>query len=160
ITTRALGWVQAAQKSSPGRSFSASRLFALCLWLLPIRPNCDCSHRLSFRSSSILTTGTSDLGLGGGHGTETHSCEVIRKRHDKARAGTDHCHRLARRRPRALSMNVKLQATVREAPAVAVVGLSSLLPGSGTTAGFWRDILEGRDRLTEVPRTHWLPADY
>ena len=57
-------------------------------------------------------------------------------------------------------MNVGLQATVREAPAVAVVGVSALFPGSGTTAGFWRDILEGRDRLTEVPRTHWLPADY
>ncbi len=43
---------------------------------------------------------------------------------------------------------------------VAVVGVSTIFPGSTTTAAFWRDILGGRDRLTEVPRTHWLREDY
>jgi acyl transferase domain-containing protein len=43
---------------------------------------------------------------------------------------------------------------------IAVVGLGALFPGSATPLAFWRDILEGRDRLTEVPRTHWLASDY
>ncbi len=43
---------------------------------------------------------------------------------------------------------------------IAVVGLGALFPGSTNTLGFWRDIVEGRDRLTEVPRTHWLRDDY
>ena len=43
---------------------------------------------------------------------------------------------------------------------IAIVGVSALFPGSTTTAGFWRDILEGKDRITDVPRTHWLREDY
>ena len=42
----------------------------------------------------------------------------------------------------------------------AIVGVGALFPGSTTALGYWRDILEGRDRLTEVPRTHWLRDDY
>ncbi len=45
-------------------------------------------------------------------------------------------------------------------PPVAIVGVSALFPGAPTTADFWRDILAGRDRLTDVPRTHWLSGDY
>ena len=49
-----------------------------------------------------------------------------------------------------------------DAPAtpIAVVGIGALFPGSTTSIGFWRDILEGRDRLTDIPRTHWLREDY
>ncbi|MEI8257341.1 MAG: beta-ketoacyl synthase N-terminal-like domain-containing protein, partial [Deltaproteobacteria bacterium] len=43
---------------------------------------------------------------------------------------------------------------------IAVVGVGALFPGSTTTIGFWRDILEGKDRLTDVPRSHWLAEDY
>jgi polyketide-type polyunsaturated fatty acid synthase PfaA len=35
-----------------------------------------------------------------------------------------------------------------------------MFPGAPTTAAFWRDLVEGRDRITEVPKTHWLGADY
>ncbi len=35
-----------------------------------------------------------------------------------------------------------------------------LFPGSRTIAGFWRDILAGRDLITDVPATHWLVEDY
>src|SRR5262245_25428456 len=69
---------------------------------LPIRPKCDCGHRLSFSPSLSLATATSDLGPGGGHGTETretHSCEVIRQGHDEARAGNDHRGSLVDRAP-------------------------------------------------------------
>ena len=45
-------------------------------------------------------------------------------------------------------------------PPIAVVGLSALFPGSTSSGGFWRDILAGRDLLTDVPETHWLPEDY
>ena len=68
--------------------------------LLPIRPNCDCGHRLCFSPSLNLATATSDLGPG--HGTEsreTHSCKVIRQGHDEARAGNDHRGSLVDRTP-------------------------------------------------------------
>jgi malonyl CoA-acyl carrier protein transacylase len=45
-------------------------------------------------------------------------------------------------------------------PALAVVGLSALFPGSQDAAGFWRDILAGRDLLSDVPESHWLVEDY
>ncbi|PWC90987.1 hypothetical protein TSH100_02705 [Azospirillum sp. TSH100] len=35
-----------------------------------------------------------------------------------------------------------------------------MFPGSGTTHGFWRDILAGRDCIGDVPATHWLVEDY
>ncbi len=45
-------------------------------------------------------------------------------------------------------------------PPIAVVGVSALFPGSLDATGFWRDILHGADRITDVPPTHWLPEDY
>ncbi|WP_328708029.1 SDR family NAD(P)-dependent oxidoreductase [Streptomyces mesophilus] len=41
-----------------------------------------------------------------------------------------------------------------------MVGVSSLLPGSTRTDGFWRDVMTGRDLMTDVPPTHWLPEDH
>jgi len=43
---------------------------------------------------------------------------------------------------------------------IAIVSIGALFPGAPTTEAFWRDIVEGRDRLTEVPRTHWLADDH
>ena len=43
---------------------------------------------------------------------------------------------------------------------IAVVGVSALFPGSTEAGGFWRDILAGRDLITDVPETHWLVEDY
>ena len=45
-------------------------------------------------------------------------------------------------------------------PAIAVVGVSALFPGSINATGFWNDILSGTDLLTAVPPSHWLIADY
>ena len=45
-------------------------------------------------------------------------------------------------------------------PAIAVVGVSALFPGSQNATGFWSDILAGRDLISDVPETHWLPEDY
>ena len=45
-------------------------------------------------------------------------------------------------------------------PALAVVGVSALFPGSLDSTGFWRDILSGTDRITDVPASHWLIEDY
>ena len=44
--------------------------------------------------------------------------------------------------------------------AIAIVGVSALFPGSTDATGFWRDILEGRDLITDVPASHWLVDDY
>ena len=43
---------------------------------------------------------------------------------------------------------------------IAVVGMSTLFPGSASPAAFWGDILEGHDRMSEVPPTRWLREDY
>jgi polyketide-type polyunsaturated fatty acid synthase PfaA len=43
---------------------------------------------------------------------------------------------------------------------IAVIGTSALFPGSQDASGFWRDILAGRDLLTDVPPSHWLIEDY
>ena len=43
---------------------------------------------------------------------------------------------------------------------IAVVGVSALFPGSVEKTGFWRDILAGRDLITDVPPGHWLIEDY
>ncbi|WP_437497262.1 SDR family oxidoreductase [Sorangium sp. So ce1099] len=43
---------------------------------------------------------------------------------------------------------------------VAIVGASALFPGSTDSVGFWRDILAGRDLITDVPPSHWLVEDY
>ena len=45
-------------------------------------------------------------------------------------------------------------------PPLAIVGVSALFPGSLDANGFWCDILAGKDLLTDVPETHWLPEDY
>lgn len=43
---------------------------------------------------------------------------------------------------------------------IAIVGIGAIFPGRGDTTGFWRDIFEGRDLLSDVPSTHWLIEDY
>ncbi len=43
---------------------------------------------------------------------------------------------------------------------LAVVGVSALFPGSTDGTGFWRDILAGRDLITDTPPSHWLIDDY
>ena len=43
---------------------------------------------------------------------------------------------------------------------LAVVGVSALFPGSIDATGFWRDILHGKDCITDIPKTQWLIDDY
>ncbi|MHC4838668.1 MAG: beta-ketoacyl synthase N-terminal-like domain-containing protein, partial [Planctomycetota bacterium] len=43
---------------------------------------------------------------------------------------------------------------------LAIVGVSALFPGSVDKTGFWRNIVEGADLLTDVPPGHWLIEDY
>ena len=43
---------------------------------------------------------------------------------------------------------------------IAVIGLGAIFPGRGDITGFWRDIFEGRDLLSQVPPSHWLAEDY
>src|SRR5206468_2370300 len=63
-------------------------------------------------------------------------------------------------RPSSSSAVVRSLRMRAPCPPVAVVGVSGIFPGSRTVAGFWRDILTGRDLFTEVPSTHWLVEDY
>jgi acyl transferase domain-containing protein/NADP-dependent 3-hydroxy acid dehydrogenase YdfG/acyl carrier protein len=46
------------------------------------------------------------------------------------------------------------------APAIAVVGVAALFPGSTEPDGFWRTIMRGEHPVREVPRSHWLIEDY
>jgi acyl transferase domain-containing protein/NADP-dependent 3-hydroxy acid dehydrogenase YdfG len=43
---------------------------------------------------------------------------------------------------------------------IAIVGLGALFPGSTDASGMWRDIVAGKDQLTEIPKAHWLIDDY
>jgi acyl transferase domain-containing protein len=43
---------------------------------------------------------------------------------------------------------------------IAIVGLSALFPGSSGAEGFWRDIVSGRDLITDVPPRRWLIEDH
>ncbi len=45
-------------------------------------------------------------------------------------------------------------------PPLAIVGVSALFPGSLDATGFWSNILEGNDLMTDVPPGHWLIEDY
>lgn len=45
-------------------------------------------------------------------------------------------------------------------PPIAVIGVSALFPGSSDLVGFWRDIKNGRDLITDVPPERWLISDY
>src|ERR1700722_5416667 len=45
-------------------------------------------------------------------------------------------------------------------PAVAVVGVSALFPGSPEAERFWRNIVDGVDLFSEVPESHWRVEDY
>ncbi|MBL8215386.1 MAG: SDR family NAD(P)-dependent oxidoreductase [Bryobacterales bacterium] len=43
---------------------------------------------------------------------------------------------------------------------IAITGISALFPGSTDMAGFWNDILAGRDLITDVPSHYWLVEDF
>ncbi|MEQ1569976.1 MAG: beta-ketoacyl synthase N-terminal-like domain-containing protein, partial [Myxococcota bacterium] len=45
-------------------------------------------------------------------------------------------------------------------PKIAVVGVSAIFPGSTDAAGFWHDIVVGKDLIRDVPASHWLKEDY
>lgn len=49
---------------------------------------------------------------------------------------------------------------LRNTSPIAIVGIGALFPGSSDKTGFWRDLLAGRDLITEVPPSHWLIDDY
>lgn len=44
--------------------------------------------------------------------------------------------------------------------AIAVVGMSALVPGSHDLRGFWRDVMTGQDRIRDVPDGHWSVEDF
>src|SRR3954452_21541422 len=43
---------------------------------------------------------------------------------------------------------------------IAVVGLAALMPGARDAAEFWRNIVTGRDLITDVPGSHWSTDDF
>jgi acyl transferase domain-containing protein len=47
----------------------------------------------------------------------------------------------------------------RQVP-IAVVGIAAFMPGSTDLGGFWRNVLTGRDLMTDVPASRWLIDDY
>ncbi len=43
---------------------------------------------------------------------------------------------------------------------IAIVGMGCVFPGAANLKEFWRTLARGEDGITEVPPTHWSPADY
>ncbi|MFZ9887182.1 MAG: beta-ketoacyl synthase N-terminal-like domain-containing protein, partial [Myxococcota bacterium] len=52
------------------------------------------------------------------------------------------------------------RSTSHKPPAIAIVGIGGLFPGSLDVGQFWSHILRGTDLITEIPASHWRPADY
>ena len=50
--------------------------------------------------------------------------------------------------------------TRTQAEPIAVIGVGSIFPGRGGNTGYWRDIFQGRDTLSDTPASHWLIDDY
>lgn len=43
---------------------------------------------------------------------------------------------------------------------IAIVGVSALVPGATNVSQFWRNIVQKKDLIKDVPPTHWLIDDY
>jgi acyl transferase domain-containing protein len=43
---------------------------------------------------------------------------------------------------------------------IAIIGLAGVFPEASSAAAFWNNILEGRDCITDVPKTHWRSEDH
>ncbi|HEX4703206.1 MAG TPA: beta-ketoacyl synthase N-terminal-like domain-containing protein, partial [Pseudonocardiaceae bacterium] len=43
---------------------------------------------------------------------------------------------------------------------IAVVGIAALMPGARDAAEFWRNIVTGRDLVTDVPASYWPVDDF
>ena len=48
----------------------------------------------------------------------------------------------------------------RRSDRLAIIGIGCLFPGQKTVARYWANIREGIDAISEIPATHWKPADY
>lgn len=48
----------------------------------------------------------------------------------------------------------------KPATPIAIVGMGAIFPGRGDVTGFWRDVFEGQDLISDVPPSHWLIDDY
>jgi acyl transferase domain-containing protein/acyl carrier protein len=53
-----------------------------------------------------------------------------------------------------------MRSETKSSAAVAVVGASALFPGSIGAQSFWRNILEGRDFMSDVPADNWIIDDF
>ncbi len=51
------------------------------------------------------------------------------------------------------------QATVRGVP-LAIIGMGCLFPKAASVGQYWTNIREGVDAITDIPATHWDPAEY
>jgi acyl transferase domain-containing protein len=43
---------------------------------------------------------------------------------------------------------------------IAIVGIGALFAGSKNAGEFWRNIIDKRDLITDIPKSHWLISDY
>lgn len=48
----------------------------------------------------------------------------------------------------------------KKAMPIAIIGMNALYPGSVDKYGFWKNILEGNDLITDIPESHFLIDDY
>jgi acyl transferase domain-containing protein len=43
---------------------------------------------------------------------------------------------------------------------IAIIGIGCFFPKSPGLKEYWRLIFQGKDGITEVPKSHWNPEDY
>jgi len=51
-------------------------------------------------------------------------------------------------------------AESRQSDKLAIIGIGCLFPGAEDSSGYWANIREGIDAISEIPATHWKAADY
>ena len=50
--------------------------------------------------------------------------------------------------------------TEKNRPDIAIIGIGTLFPESSNATLFWKNILGGKDLISDVPPSHWLLEDY
>ena len=154
-----LGDRRRAGRAAPTTRSGAARRWArstLGRGIVPRRPGEP--HRRPDRPQPARGRGRRHARAAAAHAT---ACPSRRARSSSARGRwpESRLHRACRRSHRS-SVIQHVRASLACRPPSPSSASARSFPGASDARGFWRDILAGRDLVTDVPPTHWLIEDY
>jgi amino acid adenylation domain-containing protein len=68
--------------------------------------------------------------------------------------------RQKRRKPTFLPAPITKNSSLNDSPEIAIIGLSGRYPGSFNINEYWKSLRDGRDCITEVPKSRWDWQEY